>query len=262
MFVKGEKMSEQTALLRASHPLRKVSKELFAHGQEHALNKGSFDRLVAGVHVDNSLELFLKFYGVMHNVAGYDRKLVPELIRLLEPHIPELVEFGGDLRTFHDLRDGAYHMGQPLDEYNLNWGMEKVKAFIGQVEDRERQIPRTLHDGGRRQSTRKQSKAERELEISVSLFRQLQPSAKKEDVATILLHMFRALEYWLNDRLKNKIGKREVSEMSLGKKIDALKEEIRDPVLSGELKRISHLRNTMTHSREIRVEPSEVYKYL
>lgn len=255
-------MSEQVTLSRAFHPLRKVSKELFAHGQKHASNKSSFDRLVAGVHIDNSLELFLKFHGVMQNIAGYDRKFVPELIRLLEPHIPELAEFGGHLRTFHDLRDGAYHMGQPLDEYNLNWGIRTVKEFIDQVEKRELQTSRLLPDGGSSYSTHKQSKAERELETSVGLFRQLQPAAQKEQMATVLLHMFRAVEYWLDDRLKRRVRKQELSKMSLSKKIDTLREEIKDPVLLRELKRINELRNTMMHSREVRVEPSKVYEYL
>jgi hypothetical protein len=255
-------MTERIILSRAFNPLRKVSKELFEHGQKHASNKSSFDRLVAGVHIDNSLELFLKFHGVMNNIVGYDRKFVPELIRLLEPHIPELAEFGGDLRTFHDLRDGAYHMGQPLDEYILNWGIGKVKEFTDQVEDRERQTPRSLPDGGRKYPTQKQSKAEKELETAVSLFRQLQPSAQKEHMATIILHMFRAVEYWLDDRLKNKIRRQEISHMSLGKKIEILKEEIKDPILLGELRKVNELRNTMMHSREVRVEPSEVYRYL
>ena len=255
-------MSPQTVHQRQVHPLKKVSKELFEHGEEHNSRNSSFDRLVAGVHVDNALELFLKFYGVTHNISGYQRKLVPELIRLLEPHIPELNEFGGDLRTFHDLRDVAYHMGQPLDEYNLNWGLERIKLFIGQVEDRERQRAASLPDGGTRYNKHKKSKAEEELETAVRLFHQLPPDAQKEQTETILLHMFKAVEYWLDDRLRSSVGRKEISRMSLGEKIEILKQEIKDSVLLSELRQIGKLRNIVTHAKEVRIEPDEVYKYL
>jgi len=137
----------------ASHklinPLKRVSKELLEHGEEHVSRNSPFDRLAAGVHIDNALELFLKFYGAKHNIRGYKRKLVPELTRLLERYIPELAEFGGDLRTFHDLRDIAYHMGQPLDQTNLIWGLERIKSFIENVEQRERQQTAVMPDEGR-----------------------------------------------------------------------------------------------------------------
>ena len=130
------------------NPLKRTSEELLKHGEEHFSRNSSFDRLAAGVHIDNALELFLKFYGAKHNIRGYKQKMIPELTRLLEPHIPELAEFGGDLRTFHDLRDIAYHMGQPLDEINLGWGLKKIKSFIEKVEQRERQQTASTPNGG------------------------------------------------------------------------------------------------------------------
>jgi len=61
--------------------------------------------------------------------------MVPALINSLETNIPELATFGGDLRTFHNLRDTGYHMGQSMDEYNLNWGLERVESFFKAVEE-------------------------------------------------------------------------------------------------------------------------------
>jgi hypothetical protein len=80
---------------RSINPLKKISKELFQHGKDHASHGSSFDRVVAGVHIDNALELFLKFYGVQYNIPDYERKQIPELIRLLGPHLPDLTQFGG-----------------------------------------------------------------------------------------------------------------------------------------------------------------------
>ncbi len=125
------------------NPLKKVAKELFDHAREHiaAIDSGdrSFDRLVAGVHIDNSLELYLKFYAFKFNIIGCDRMQVPELInRLQNPTmLPELDVFAADLRTFHNLRNGAYHSGASLDDYVLNWGITRIDAFFEAVKLRE-----------------------------------------------------------------------------------------------------------------------------
>jgi len=48
------------------------------------------------------------------------------------------------------------------------------------------------------------SKAEEELEIALSLFRQLPSDAQQEQIETILLHMFRAVEYWLDNTIERR----------------------------------------------------------
>lgn len=247
------------------NPLKRVSKELFQHGQEHSRHESAFDRLVAGVHVDNALELFLKSYAAKYNIQGYKQKLVPELITLLQPHVPELTSFGGDLRIFHDLRDVAYHMGLPLDDINLSWGIETIKVFCDQVEQRERQEIATFTNGGSPESRHSYGKAQRELEVAIDLFRQLPFGSTKEQIATVLWHMFKAVEYWVDDRLSKRprlVEKNEISKLTLNKKIEILRGEIKDAVLLNELQRINDLRNTMVHSKEIRIAPNEVYKYL
>lgn len=247
------------------NPLKRVSRELFQHGLEHSSHESTFDRLVAGVHVDNALELFLKSYAAKHNIPGYKQKLVPELITLLQPYIPELSQLGGDLRIFHDLRDVAYHMGLPLDYVNLSWGIDTIKSFCDQVEQRERQETTTLTNGGTPDTKYKYSKAQMELETAIDLFRQLPFDAAKEQIETVLFHMFKAVEHWVNNRLEKQprlIGKQEISELPLGKKIELLRGEIKDSVLLNELRRINELRNALLHSKEARIAPSEVYKYL
>lgn len=246
------------------NPLKRVSKELFQHGHEHSLHDSAFDRLVAGVHVDNALELFLKSYAAKHDIHGYKQKLVPDLLTVLQPFIPELTQHSGDLRIFHDLRDVAYHMGLPLDDVNLSWGIAAIKSFCDQVEQRERQETTTLADGGATDS-KQHSKAQEELETAIDLFRQLPFDATKEQIATVLLHMFNAVENWVDDRLTRQprlVEKQEISKLTLGHKIEILRGEIRDPVLLNELRRINDLRNAVFHSREIRIPPGEVYKYL
>jgi hypothetical protein len=243
-----------------ANPLKKVSKELFAHAQEHISRNLPFDRLVAGVHVDNALELFLKFYGVMNNIPGYERKMVPELTKVLEQYVPELVQFGGDLRTFHNIRDGAYHLGQPLDEYNLNWGIETIESFMKQVEQREKQRTSSLPDGGTPYSSSKKSQAERELETAVSLFGQLPPGPTKEQTETVLAHLLKAFEYWLEGGLSSRFREQEISEMSMSEKLDMIKKEISDQVLLDDLRQINNLRNAVMHGRDVR--PDQISRRL
>jgi hypothetical protein len=247
------------------NPLKRVSKELFQHGQEHSGHDSPFDRLVAGVHVDNALELFLKSYGAKNDIHGYKQKLVPELITILLPHITELAQFGADLRIFHDIRDVAYHMGLPLDDVNLNWGIETIKSFCDQVEQREKREVTTLTDGGVPQSSSRRTEAQIQLEKAIALFQRLPFNATKEQLAEVLMHMFRAVELWVDGRLceQPRLAKEEeISTMSLGKKIDILRQEIKDSVLLIELRRINDLRNATMHSKEVRIAPNEVYKYL
>lgn len=267
----------KTGSQRRINPLIKSSKELFQHGQEHGSQNSSFDRLVAGIHVDNALELFLKFHGAQHNIRNYKNMQVPTLLTELEPHLPELTQFGGDLRIFHDIRNGAYRMGASLDKYNLNWGLELVKSFFKQIEQREKQETRTLTNGGSRHSTQTYGEAERELETAIKLFEELTPKSTREKYERVLLHVFKAVELWLDDRLRKLMMdktsftgislEQEISRFSLSRKIEILKKEriIKDPVLLRELKQVTQLRNTIVHFKESLAVPltlSEAYKYL
>lgn len=125
-------MSRNTAIKAAViNPLKRVSIELFDHGKSHLANGESsdrdFDRLVAGVHVDNALELYLKFYCIKYDVQGVsERTGLPELISKLRDVLPELAIFGGDLRTFHSIRNSAYHIGLSIDETTLNWAIGRI----------------------------------------------------------------------------------------------------------------------------------------
>lgn len=266
-----------TSSHRRINPLMKSSSELFTHGQEHGSQNSSFDRLVAGIHLDNALELFLKFYGARHNIRNYKNLQVPALLTTLEPHLPELAQFGGDLRIFHDIRNGAYHMGTSLDEYNLNWGIQLVKSFFKQIKQREKQEARTLTNGGSPRSIRAYREAERELDTAIRLFEELTPKSTREKFEEVLLHVFKAIELWLDDRFRKLMAdktsltgvslEREISKFSLGKKIEILRREqiIKDPVLLRELKQVTQLRNTIMHLKEPLAVPltlSEVYKYL
>ena len=269
-------MTSQTGTSSAErvNPLKKCSKELFKHGQDHGSQNSSFDRLVAGIHIDNALELFLKFYGAHCNIRNYKNLQVPALLTELEPHIPELAEFGGDLRTLHDIRDGAYHMGQSLDEYNLNWGIMLVKSFFSQVELRETKTTRTLPNGGGPHST--YSEAEQELKIAIRLFEELTPRSERAKFEEVLIHIFKSVELWLDNKLKEsmteKISHREgfreeeISRLSFDKKTEILEKEriVEDPVLLRELSEIRQLRNTVVHfkDRPVLLTLSNVYKYL
>ena len=132
-------------------PLKKVSKALFQHGKAHLADPESvdktFDRLVAGVHIDNALELFLKSYGFQHDIRQCERKQVPELLTDLNSFLPELTQSAGNLRMFHNLRNGAYHQGTSLDDHTINWGIAIIESFMDAVERREA-IPKTMTDGG------------------------------------------------------------------------------------------------------------------
>jgi len=253
-----------TAFQERVDPLRRVSKELFKHGEEHstlsAAHNSSFDRLVAGVHVDNALELFLKSYAAKCGVPKYKQKLVPELLNDLKTQVQELSQYGGDLQIFHDMRDLAYHLGLALDEIDLGWGIEKIKTFFNEVEKRERQPTATMPDGGSGSS--KKGQAERELQRAIELFRELPSDAGKEKIGSVLTHMFRGVEYWLDQKLAKTVEKKQISHMTLSKKIETLRKEIADPVLLNELRAINSLRNVAIHSRETEIELSQVYKYL
>lgn len=259
-----------------TNPLIKTSKELFIHGQEHASQNSSFDRLVAGIHVDNALELFLKFYGARNNIRNYKNLPVPALLTGLGPHIPELAEFGDDLRFFHDLRNIAYHTGTSLDEYNLNWGIKLVKSFFNQIKRREKQERQTLTNGGDLRS-KKASSAELELKTAITLFEELARESSKENIEDVLIHIFKAVELWLDDRLKESIAQKititgvpleqEIQTYPFNKKIEILKKEriIRDPILLRELKQVTQLRNAIVHLKDPLAVPltlNAVYKYL
>lgn len=255
----------------------KSSKELFQHGQQHGSQNSPFDRLVAGIHVDNALELFLKFYGAKHNIRNYKNLQVPALLTQLEQYIPEIILFGGDLRTFHDLRNGAYHLGMPLDEYILNWGIKRIKSFFNRIKQRERRETRTSTNGGNPRSMQTSNEAERELERAIKLFEDLTPRSTKEKFEEVLIHIFRAVELWLDDRLKTSLGEKisitgvpveqEISKFSLNKKLEILRKEriITDSVLLKELKQVIQLRNTIVHLKEPPTVPltlRDIYKYL
>ena len=227
--------------------------------------------------MDNALELFLKFYGAKHNVRNYRNLQVPALLTELEQHIPEIALFGGDLRTVHDLRNGAYHMGMPLDEYILNWGIGRIKSFFTRIKRREKQETRTQSDGGNPRSMKIYSEAERELETAVRLFERLTPKSTKEKFEEVLIHIFKAVEFWLNERLRKAMAEKisltgvssqqEILSFPLDKRIEILRKEriIKDPVLLKELKQVTQLRNVIIHFKEPLVGPltlDEVYKYL
>jgi len=238
------------------NPLRKSCRELFQHGKEHASQNSSFDRLVAGIHVDNALELFLKFYGARHNVRNYKKLQVPALLNELEQHLPELEQFAGDLRTFHECRNVAYHMGLPLDEYVLNWGIRLIGDFFRQVEHRERQQTRTLPNGGFTHKKYKYSEAERELEMAIKLFQELTPKSTTDEFEKVLFHIIKAIEFWVNNKFKEisakkicrerKLSKQQLLTQPLSEKIEILRKEgvIKDSVL---LKELIQLRNFIMH---------------
>lgn len=111
---------------------------------------------------------------------------------------------------------------------------------------------------------RNRSKAEEELDIALRLFRQLPSDARQEQIEIVLLHMFEAVEHWLDNTLEQKdlVERRKIPKMGLRKKIETIREEIKDPILSRELWRIYALRNRILHAKEVQVPLDEVYKYL
>ena len=157
---------------------------------------------------------FLKFYGARHNVRNYKNLQVPALLNELEQYLPELEQFAGDLRTFHDYRNAAYHMGLPLDEYTLNWGIELIGAFFRQVEHRERQQTRTLPNGGFSHRKYKYSEAECELEMAIKLFQELTPKSTTGEFERVLSHIIKAIEFWVNNKFKEISAKKFVARES------------------------------------------------
>ncbi len=128
--------------LSLMNPFIRISKELFRHAKVHLTDVDSsdkdFDRLVAGVHIDNALELYLKFYALQNNM-NVEKAGVPDLIGKLQQVLPELSTFGPDLKHFHSVRNGCYHIGVSVDEKTLVWAINRISQFFAAVEKREQE---------------------------------------------------------------------------------------------------------------------------
>ena len=120
----------------AQNPLRINAKKLLSHAKEHKAKGSSFDLLVADIHADNGLELFLKDFAIFYNIRGAKTMQVPELIDRLKFKIPELRDARrcADLNLVHNFRDFSYHMGNSPDLAVLGWCIDCVDKFMQDVE--------------------------------------------------------------------------------------------------------------------------------
>jgi len=105
--------------------------------------------------------------------------------------------------------------------------------------------------------------ANKELETAIRLYKQLPTKAEQDELQQVLIHLFRAVELWVDEKFIHNFPM-ENQNLSLNSKIRFLKKNhiITDEVLEKELAQLNNLRNITMHAKELTLSFSELYKYI